>query len=352
MSLYEYPVWKLMHMMVEDLALKPGAEITRDEVITYFSRKYPKIKTSTVTAHLTRMSTNAASRPYYHAKPGDDDLFYKVDSKTFRLYDPKEDPLPIYELSPDKVSSRKSSKSHRKVEATTIITFHVYDGQLRDRIDKVKYSPNDTIIREACVILEDRLKKLSQSKNAPFGRRLVDEILDPQEGVLVFSDHPNEQDGVRMLFSGVFQFIRNPSMHNLIEYSDNATRIFIQMIDSLLQILTELDPRHRGDATLREATAMLKMEDITASQQALFEIFIALPDTWLSIEELSMALKASRSQVAQVIGSIGKRVNRTPGLEDRGATRLVFDKKKESGETYYRMKSVFLQALEKLDAQS
>lgn len=247
MALYDKPVWQLMHIMVEELDIQPGESISKNSIIDWFSENYPKIKTSTITAHLMKMSINSPSRPHYNAKPDDDDLFYKIDSNTFRLFDPNNDPTPIYEL--DHITRRRSTKStiSNVPEEKTIISFHIYDKQLRQRMAGVKFSPTDTIIREACVVLEDRLKKLSQSKNAPFGRRLVNEILDPKEGILVFSDHPNEQDGVRMLYSGAFQFIRNPAMHNLIEYSENATRIFVQLIDSLLQILTELAPRQRMD---------------------------------------------------------------------------------------------------------
>ncbi|MBN1935729.1 MAG: hypothetical protein JW934_13760 [Anaerolineae bacterium] len=57
--------------------------------------------------------------------------------------------------------------------------------------------------------------------------------------VLIFSSHSGEQDGVRVLYRGAMQFIRNPPMHKLIEYPENTARLLIRLVDSLLQLLSE-----------------------------------------------------------------------------------------------------------------
>lgn len=84
-----------MKDMANDFALKPGESFTRRRAIDWFGQHYPKIKPGTVTAHLTRLSTNAPSRLHYSAIAGEDDLFYQGDNGLFRLYDPKGDPPPI-----------------------------------------------------------------------------------------------------------------------------------------------------------------------------------------------------------------------------------------------------------------
>ncbi|MBL3558552.1 MULTISPECIES: endonuclease NucS domain-containing protein [Marinobacter] len=94
--LYEKPVRALMHDMVQDIQLKPDAVISRDRVRLWFREKYPKIKDGTIAAHLLRMSVNSKSRVHYGAKPGADDLFFQIDPKHFRLYQPERDPVPIY----------------------------------------------------------------------------------------------------------------------------------------------------------------------------------------------------------------------------------------------------------------
>lgn len=85
-----------MHDMVRDIDLKPDTVISRDRVRFWFTENYPKIKDGTIAAHLLRMSVNSKSRVHYGAKPGEDDLFFQVDPKHFRLYRPQNDPAPIY----------------------------------------------------------------------------------------------------------------------------------------------------------------------------------------------------------------------------------------------------------------
>ena len=97
MSIYDKPVRLLLKDMVQSLNITEGQIITKNEVLSWFTSNYPKIKSSTLTAHLIKMSTNATSRIHYNANPnGDDDLFYQIDGKRFRLYSPHSDPSPIY----------------------------------------------------------------------------------------------------------------------------------------------------------------------------------------------------------------------------------------------------------------
>jgi hypothetical protein len=86
-----------MKDMADSFQLKPGQSFTKQQAIEWFKEHYPKIKTGTITAHLIRLSTNARTRIHYRAKPGDDDIFYQIDGSHFRLYNPSQDPPPIYE---------------------------------------------------------------------------------------------------------------------------------------------------------------------------------------------------------------------------------------------------------------
>ncbi len=96
MAHYSKPVRVLMQDMADELASEPGSVISKQDAVAWFAKKYPKIKTGTVTAHLIRLSTNAPSRTHYSAKPGEDDVLYQVDGGHFRLYQPAQDPPPIY----------------------------------------------------------------------------------------------------------------------------------------------------------------------------------------------------------------------------------------------------------------
>jgi endonuclease len=96
MALYSKPVRVLMKEMAGALAKAPDAVFTKQDAISWFAEKYPKIKVGTVTAHLTRLSTNARSRTHYSAKPGEDDVLYQIDGSHYRHYRPGQDPAPIY----------------------------------------------------------------------------------------------------------------------------------------------------------------------------------------------------------------------------------------------------------------
>lgn len=97
MPLYDKPVRLLFKDMVDDLGIGPGDILTRSQALSWFHEKYPKVKDGTIAAHLLKVSTNSPTRVHYKAKPqGDDDLLFQLDSQRFRLYDPGEDPQPIY----------------------------------------------------------------------------------------------------------------------------------------------------------------------------------------------------------------------------------------------------------------
>lgn len=278
MPLYDKPVWKLMYDMADDFSLEGDTVFTKNESIEWFRENYPKVKKSTITAHLTKLSTNASSRIHYNARPGDDDLFYKLTSNTYRLYSPEKDPSPIYEekiekeeMSPLQEAIDKIQKfenmiyeeldyAHHRIEElekenkllkaklkkSTSVLDEVSDEVLKERMSRLGSAPSDTIIREAGVVLEDRLRQIAGTDSMDHGIKLVDAVLNPQDGVLIFSSHPGEQDGVRMLYRGAMQFIRNPPMHKLMDYTEGASRLFIRLIDSLLLLITELKPHHRG----------------------------------------------------------------------------------------------------------
>lgn len=123
---------------------------------------------------------------------------------------------------------------------TNASPFAISDEELKSRVARLGNAPLDTIIREAGVTLENRLRFYGGETCAlEHGTKLVDKALTPSTGVIVFSDHGGEQDGVRFLYRGAMQFIRNPPMHRLVEYQESTARLLIKLIDSLLLLLEE-----------------------------------------------------------------------------------------------------------------
>lgn len=95
MPIYEKSVRELFRDMAGSLRTTKNQMTSRKEILHWFEANYPKIKRSTITAHLIQMSTNAPSRVHHRVGP-QHDLLYQIDSGHFRLYDPEHDPAPIY----------------------------------------------------------------------------------------------------------------------------------------------------------------------------------------------------------------------------------------------------------------
>lgn len=380
MMIYDKPTWQLMYDMVEFFGLKEGEILSKDLVIDWFAEHYPKIKRDTISAHLTRLSTNAPSRVHYGAKPGDDDLFFKVDKSNFRLYNPESDPSPIYEHSqlPEGGSSltdeiirviekheegwQKELREHEnrtialekenerlrtELEKKASVLDEITDEVLKERLSRLGSARLDTVIREAGVVLEDRLRRAGGVDSTEMGVKLVDAVLAPETGMLIFSTHRGEQDGVRMLYRGAMQFIRNPPMHKLIEYHEDTVRLFIRLIDSLLQLLSELEPRLRGEVTVDDIRRMLTRIPISYGQRTIYKALYAAGDQGLSSSGLAAALDGSRAQLSGVLGALGRRVNGTEGLEGKGGTGLILEiSLLDDGDWCYRMRQVLREALE------
>jgi endonuclease len=133
MPIYEKPVRFLMREMVEAFDLQNGQSFLKLRAIDWFSQNYPKIKRGTITAHLIRLSTNSVNRLHYKPKPGEDDLFFQVDSNHFRLYNFELDPLPIHS-PPD--SDLTQPLEIEEESDLGISTEFAYESDLRDYLAK------------------------------------------------------------------------------------------------------------------------------------------------------------------------------------------------------------------------
>lgn len=138
MALYSKPVRILMKEMASDLAKGPSAIFTRQDAVSWFAQKYPKIKVATVTAHLTRLSTNARSRTYYSAKPGEDDVLYQIDGSHYRHYRPGQDPVPIHAggATSEPSGVPEGEDEEAVVEPSATSGEFAYETDLRDYLAK------------------------------------------------------------------------------------------------------------------------------------------------------------------------------------------------------------------------
>jgi endonuclease len=97
MPIYDRPTKSLMADWAKE-HLKPGKTFSKSDPARWFSDKYPNIKRNTVGMHVEGMSINNHVRKHHaNIKPGSShDLFFKLGSDNFRLWNPEIDGPPRY----------------------------------------------------------------------------------------------------------------------------------------------------------------------------------------------------------------------------------------------------------------
>jgi endonuclease NucS-like protein len=91
MSLYDQPVRVLLATMIDEFKSSNRQQFDNTNAIDWFAERYPRIKESTIRAHLRRFSVNDPSRHHYHPRPGED-LLIKLSPTNYRMFDPDRDP--------------------------------------------------------------------------------------------------------------------------------------------------------------------------------------------------------------------------------------------------------------------
>ena len=104
MPIYERPTKSLMGDWAKE-NLADGQPFQKADVVQWFAKKYPKIKTNTVNMHVESMSViNQVRKHHPSVKAGSGhDLFYKLGPDQFRLWRPDVDPAPRYKDDIDKL---------------------------------------------------------------------------------------------------------------------------------------------------------------------------------------------------------------------------------------------------------
>ncbi len=168
-----------MKDMANELANAPGAIFSKQDAVAWFARKYPKIKTGTVTAHLIRLSTNAQSRTHYNAKPGEDDVLYQIDGSHFRHYQPGQDPAPIYTArqSPETTKIPVGEDEEEISSQSTTNGEFAYETDLRNYLAK-----NLDSLEAGLRVYED---EGITGIEFPVGGRFIDILATDTEGGLV-----------------------------------------------------------------------------------------------------------------------------------------------------------------------
>jgi uncharacterized protein (TIGR02391 family) len=120
---------------------------------------------------------------------------------------------------------------------------HLRDQELLGRCaDLLGAAQNyDRAIREATVVLEDRVRKLAKTPSNVIGTALMEQAFGPANGRLRLRTDDNEQRGAMELFRGTVAYFRNETGHRLVaDYDRDDALEFVGFVDLLL---TSLDRR-------------------------------------------------------------------------------------------------------------
>lgn len=126
----------------------------------------------------------------------------------------------------------------------------IADDELRERCEDLLAADyhHDRVIREACVILEDRVRKAIGAGKEVVGVSLMERAFGPKSGLLRLSDEDQEQLGAMHVYRGVMAFFRNAAGHNLIDsYTQEEALRFVVFVDLLLSMVGKVTGQRRGD---------------------------------------------------------------------------------------------------------
>ena len=150
--------------------------------------------------------------------------------------------LRVYSPRPPTVEDEAAQLRQELLQSESPVLGEIMDEELKERLEPLfrhESLPLDTIVREASVLLEHRLRQLTGAGDTLSGVQLVDATLQPSRCAIRFSDHDGEQDGARFLYRGAMQFIRNPPMHRLVTYPEATARALVRLTDCLLVLLSQ-----------------------------------------------------------------------------------------------------------------
>ncbi len=140
---------------------------------------------------------------------------------------------------------------HRLQIAERSLPSLIADDELRGRCEDLLAADahHDRVVREACVILEDRIRKTIGAGKDVVGTSLMERAFSPNSGLLRLSEEDQEQVGAMHIYRGVIAFFRNAAGHNIIEtYSQEDALRFVVFTDLLLAMVSKVSEEGRGDS--------------------------------------------------------------------------------------------------------
>jgi hypothetical protein len=130
-----------------------------------------------------------------------------------------------------------------------VMRVELLDAELRHRCgdlyeqfanDPTHQDRFDTVLRDAGVVIESRIRELTGLAENLIGEVLLAKAIAADTGELIFGNDKSEQKAVHNLFLGFFGFIRNNVNHRLVPtYTKERAAQVLGMADYLLFLLSQ-----------------------------------------------------------------------------------------------------------------
>jgi uncharacterized protein (TIGR02391 family) len=117
-----------------------------------------------------------------------------------------------------------------------------YPAALYDAIvDLLDHENTDEAVVTAFKFLDNHIQKLTgMSYHQMYGEELINSAFAPKSGALQIGTDPNEQVGLRNLFSGANAVFRNPAAHRFVKNNLFFTTCIIAMVSAMAEIASQI----------------------------------------------------------------------------------------------------------------
>ncbi len=133
----------------------------------------------------------------------------------------------------------------------------IADEELRRRCGDLLGAENDfdRVIAQACLILEDRVRRAIGADGSLYGRDLMGRAFNTTNGLLLLSDRDGEQQGILSIYQGLMAFFRNNISHSIVTtYTQHDAFCAVMWVDLLLQLVATASERARATTVTSDSS--------------------------------------------------------------------------------------------------
>ena len=186
MPIYDKPTKELMREFATE-RLTPGQVFNGKEAVAWFAERYPNIKNNTVSMHVYGMAVNSNRRKHVStARPGGGlDLFYKLGPNQYRLWDPDNDPAPMYRDDFEKADERRTDDDDQDVDEETDVQERERSAEFAYEADLKNYLARNLHVLEGGLTLYEDEDGTFTGLEFPVGGRFIDILACDRNGDFV-----------------------------------------------------------------------------------------------------------------------------------------------------------------------